>query len=747
MRREVGGITYDDAASLMTGTTKQHLETADGRPIPHEIEVMTVFTGEEDEDGAPVVEVAGTGDRIELEAGAVASQIAKLVADGRICDDEGHSRSIEYRDIVILLRTMEGVAEGFKKALEAARIPVVVQEKKGFFESSEVKTLLSFLEVIDNPRQDIPLAASMKSVIGGFTTEDLAEIRGDIHEGDFYSCLKTCSGFGADEALRLKCAGFLAAVNDYRRRAAFTPIHALITDILRETGLAEYAAALPNGQQRSANLRMLVENAVVYEQTSSVGLFNFVRYIRSLEEQKEEMEVAALGENENAVRVVSIHKSKGLEYPIVFVCRLDSSFNTKDISSAVLTDPRYGLASDYVDYVSRVTYPTIKKEALAQKAQVDLIGEELRVLYVALTRAKLKLYLVGTVKNAETLEEKYAPDPEKSSGFLPAGYLARAKTRWDLLMPALLIGADEGVILMKEIHPAELITSGNEAREARNDHLNRIRNYDPETVLDPALRRALEEQFGYRYPFEDRREIPAKVSVSEIKMAHMEMGDESGLTPFEEADVVPLIPAFMQEEAGAGGPADGDVTGSEGEAGRADGSLGGAARGTVYHTLLSRLDLTDEAVTTGEGLARQLKECVAKGFLTENEAAVIIPRQILTLLQSPIGHRLIAAAKRSQIRREQPFTMSVPASAIRPEWPEDETVLIQGIIDVWFEEDGRLIVLDYKTDKVSADEDLIDRYRVQLDLYAEALKRSTGKTVAGKYLYSFSLGRCIDVPE
>ena len=740
MRREVGGVDYDDAASLLTGTTQNSLCLPDGRENGHKIEVFTVFTDEEDEEGSKVLDETNAKAQIELEGRTVAAKIRDLVESGRITGEDGASRPVEYRDIVILLRTIDGVAGGFKTSLEAAGIPVVLQEKKGFFKSSEVKTVLSFLQIVDNPRQDIPLSSAMTSVIGGFTAEDLAEIRTDgrllleqeaaqREEGpaclNYYDYLEAYGRIGPEMELRARCRQFLSLVGDYRRRASFTPIHELMAELLAETGLKDYAAALPNGLQRSANLRILIESAVAYEQTSYVGLFNFVRYVTSLEDQKEEMEAAAIGENENAVRIISIHKSKGLEYPIVFVCRLGAKINLKDLSGPVLIDPEFGLASDYIDYTGRVTYPTLKKEAFKQKKVIDAVGEELRILYVAMTRAKLKLYLVGTAKDPETLEKKWSVGPERSTGFLPAGYLAEAKSRWDLLMPAIL-GSDD--IIKVPVFPTELIGNEAAAGKALDSRLEKIRRFDPETVADPAARASIEERFGYVYPFEDHKDIPAKISVSEIKMAHIEADDESGFTPFEEADVVPLIPAFLQEDQSDQAP-----------------QIKGAAVGTAYHRFLSRLDLTDERAGTIEGLRAQLDSCAAGGFLSETEAAAIDLRKILLLLESPVGKRLKAADSRSKLKREQPFTMRVKASEVREDWPEDESVLIQGIIDVYFEEDGRFYVLDYKTDRVTNDDELADRYRVQIELYARAIETATGKTVAGKYLYSFSLGRTIEV--
>ena len=818
MRREVGGIDYDDAAALMTGTLDAGLilkeseasQEREQRSSAHITEVLAVCTDEEDEEGESVLDDTGSAGRIEAEGRAIASEIRRLVATYDIDDKKEGRRPLTYRDIVVLVRAVEGVAEPLRRALIAGGVPAVTQQKSGFFNSHEVVIVLNCLSALDNPRQDIPLASVMKSVIGGFSLEDLAAIRleakvirsaekDDLAEvgepaatdsagrsersvreaGCLIDDVRLMALQGSDPALKAKCGGFLRMMTNYKRQASDEPICELIEAILAETGFGDYVAALPNGRQRAANLRMLIESAITYEETSYVGLFNFVRYIENLKKQSGEVEVNSLGEGSDAVRIITIHKSKGLEYPVVFVAGMGRKINQKSAKASVLIHPRAGLASDYIDPDRRLRLPTIKRAIFKKRVITESIGEEIRVLYVALTRAKLKLYLTGALTGFEELDTKYGLAPEKDTGALPSGYLSEVTSYWDLVMPAVLdiIKEDEADgterIVLRDILPSALTGEAADEADERESLIAQIRAYDPNQVRDAAVRQAIEERFSFEYPYEDRRGIPAKVSVSDIKMAHIEADEEDALEIFEEAEVVPLIPDFMRgdpefgesvsvEETTDGGlmgdpmsretvtvRSDGVESADAGEAHRRAGSpsgekpLTGAERGTAYHNFLARLDLTAEDVGTPEGIRRQLADAVREGLLDERQAGVISAYKIARFASSEAGARMAGALRRGKLKREQPFTMRVPASEVNEAWPSDEDVLVQGIIDAYFEEDGHLIVLDYKTDKVETDEELANRYRVQLELYAEALGKATGLEVSEMWLYSFSLGRGI----
>ena len=726
MREEVGGITYDETAALAGGNTGSVLLAADGTPDTT-VDILPMISKEENA-GAEGEEISLPAK--EMEARLIAEEIRRLVDHEMIeevIDGQVLRRPVRYGDIAILLRSLSGWAPDFARILGEADIPAAVQQKSGFFSAYEVTTMLDLLSVIDNPRQDIPLAAVLTSPIVRLSAEDLAAIRTVSLPDDLSDTAAFCdrvedyADHGTDTPLKGRLRDFLESLADYRRRAACTPIHELMSEILDETGFGLFAAALPGGQQREINLNALIEKAVAYEKTSYVGLFNFVRYIRKLERFEEDVEVASGSSVSNAVQLVSIHKSKGLEYPIVFVSGLGKKFNRKDLYETILIHPELGLASDYHDLEHRLKVPTMKKNAVRRRLEKEMIGEELRILYVAMTRAKLKLYLTGTLTE-EACDDAAYPEPDES-GFLSPGYLVGADTAWKLILPAYFAAKAEPELPFRFIikRPSEAVAREVIGEGIRESRLHRLMTYDAETVADPAVRQLLEERFSWRYGYTDSEEVPVKVSVSDIKLAHMT--DEEAVESFAEAAVFPLVPDFMKTE---------------------EDSITGSARGTIYHRLLSRLNLCpaepDETYVRAE-----TARLVSGGFLTEEEAAVIRPSSIVRFLKSDLGRRMAAAQKDGRLHREQPFTLRKRASEVNTDWSPGEEVLIQGIIDAYFEEGDDIILMDYKTDVVDTPETLIARYRVQLQLYAEALEGATGRRVPEMWLYAFRFGKAVKV--
>ena len=710
-------------------------------------------------------------------------------------------RRVMYRDIVILLRTMEGWADTFSEVLTGMRIPNYSTAKSGYFTAQEVQTVLQFLAVTDNPRQDIPFAAVLTSAFAGVSAEELALIRtadlatalsGSKKRADVplydaarayaaygetgQSCSADAAGLASSEsdsmpkdsrhgsmsadsepgagqqinlALKEKLRAFFAFYDSIREAAPDTPLHELISRILMESGFYDYACALPGGAQRAVNLDMLIDKAAAYEETSYSGLFNFIRYIDNLQKYSQDFgELSAISEQADVVRIYSIHKSKGLEYPIVFVAGMSKSFNMQDANADLLIHPSLGIAASSVDLERRTKAGTLKRTAIRGRMLKDSLGEELRVLYVALTRAQQKLIITGTVSSEKALAEMslLIPDTDRQ---LPAGYLRKCRDAWHFLYPAALrmsdraarIGVAPAVQLMVR-RASDLVVEEMQTGIRREDALEMLRSVKSDTVYDPAVRDELERRFSYVYPHAMSAAVPVEISVSEMKKAAIRGADG---------------PLMQAEEAAAILPAT-----TEG--------LSATERGTAYHRVCELLDFAALASLTGDALttacAAQMREMTKSGRLTEEEMAAVRPEDIAGLAASPLGQRMAVAHGRGGLVREQPFVLGMDASEIRDDWPRDEMVFVQGIIDAFFYESKdahadphaakeadkeadretdrgtdreAIILLDYKTDRVSEAEELVRRYRVQLDTYAEALERVTGLPVAEKKIWSFAL--------
>ena len=516
---------------------------------------------------------------------------------------------------------------------------------------------------------------------------------------------------------------------------------------------------------------MLVEKAIAYEGTSYVGLFNFIRYIRNLRKYDVDFgEVNVLGESENVVRLISIHKSKGLEYPIVFVAGCSKQFNLQDIRASLLIDPEMGLASDYTDLSRRVKYATVKKNAVARKKRREAAGEELRVLYVALTRAKQKLIVTGTIGTEKEFEDLVNLPQPLSEILFEENYILNAKNMLTWILPAASRmqerAAMEGSrcpVRIELVKPSSLVGSAVREGSRVGETLRILSEMNGEAVYDPAVRRIIEERFSYQYPFDGRGAVPVKVSVSELKKESMR--DEDAAEVFAEEIVIPFIPSFIREGVGQHEDAqtpDGQITldtwirMKEGsgedlllESSASSGGPGGAARGTAYHKVMELLDYSgfspDQKESTEAVILGQMREFVRSGKMTEEDIRLVDPKNIARFVKSSLGGRMRQAALAGKLRREQPFVLAVKASEIDPSYPEDEDIIVQGIMDAFFYEgEGEkeeIVLLDYKTDRVPELAVLGKRYKVQLDSYAEALTRVTGKKVKEKIIWSFGWGR------
>lgn len=745
MHRELGGVEYDADAALYPAAQFPEAdgEAADARekdvalgseekqgsavPVSTACEASIARSPYEPELCIAAISGEKGEDPKELEAKMIAGKIREIVGKLPVRDSEsGQLRPARYQDIVILLRTTSGWDETFKKILEENAIPVFVTSKTGYFAATEVQTVLNFLRVLNNPLQEIPLFGVLKSVLFGFGDAQLATLRALDETGKrcLYDCVKLAAGEGesgegsvgygrgsngADASLREKCCSFLSFLNRYREYAVYLPIHKLMEQFLEETGYLYTVSALPGGVQRRINVEMLLTRAESFEKTSYSGLFHFIRYMEQLEKYDIDYgETGASDENADVVRIMSIHKSKGLEFPVCFVSGLSKRFNRQDSAAPVLMDMDLGLAIDWVDPTARIRHTTLKKNVLARKLNADSMGEELRVLYVALTRAEEKLILTGTCKEDKLPQE----DATQGAYGYSALRLQEASSYYDLVLPAWQsVGRRLQICTQEELLQAELV-------RASLGYNSRQKLFEEAGKEPEAAELALCERLQKPYAHENLAGLFVKTTVSELKKEGMQEEAAEGLELFPEEEVVPYLPQFVREQ---------------------EENVSGTTRGSAYHRLLEIFPFERQETWTAEKIRTVIEEYKADRRLSEEYAAAINVYKIRAFLQTPLAARMAKAARSNRLHREQPFVLGLSANRLNTDFPEDETVLIQGIIDVYLEEEDGIVLADYKTDLVKDPKELILRYRVQLDYYEEALVRLTGKCVKEKLIYSFGL--------
>lgn len=723
MQKSLGGIVYDDQAALYLGAEFEPVLLADGTSA-NQTELILLDTSEPEipadvEPGTAYVD----GTARQLEARVVAKRIKELIRSAKVKDKAtGKLRNVEYRDIVILTRSIKGWADVFSAVLTEEGIPAYAGSREGYFETYEVSVLLDYLQVLDNQRQDLPLAAVLTSPFAGLNAQQMAEIRTTFPECTFYEAAEAYAREGQG-MLGQQLQEFYAQIGHFREMVPYTAIHELLWRIIEETGYGLYMTAMPGGEQRMANIEMLVEKASAFEGTSYKGLFNFVRYIEQLKKYDVDYGEANIAdEQSDTVRIMSIHKSKGLEFPIVFVAGMGKKFNTQDVTGSIIIHPEWGVGIDAVDLERRTKIPTFLKKMIQQEVIMENLGEELRVLYVAMTRAKEKLILTGELKDAQAILEQYRQSASEASSIeetaLPFYLLSGAKNCLDWILPA-VAGTDAPIdISVLNYWDAAVL----DVVEAESEELARevLEHWDIDRIYSQELKTHLEQQFGFHYSYADDGRLKLKFTVSELKKrAYLQ--EESGEMPFEEPDVVPLLPRFLQEEE----------------------ALTGAPRGSAYHKLLELLDFTREY--DADLLKKTVEEFQKEGKLSEEMTECIRVGDILGFLHCRAGRRMQKAAERNRLFKEQPFVLGVDAREIYPGTESEETILVQGIIDVYFEEDDGLVLLDYKTDKVRTAQALKEKYHSQLEYYAQALEQLLQKKVKEKIIYSFTLKEEIEV--
>ena len=682
---------------------------------------------------------------IEVEAEFVANKIKELVETKYQLYDLKlqQYRDIKYKDIVILLRSTKGKAPIFEKQLIEKDIPVYSDMSAEYIDTMEIQTILSLLKIIDNPMQDIPLVTVMRSSIGKFTDNELVEIRLVDQQSDFYTALQKAK-LSVSTELKEKIDRFLSRLDEWREEQEYLSLDELIWKIYEDTGFLNYMGILPNGALRQANLKMLFERAKQYESASFKGLFNFIRFIERLRSSSGDLSAAKMiGENEDVVRIMSIHKSKGLEFPIVFLVSASSNFNLMDLNKDILLDQDLGLGVKYIDYDMQIKYDTLTKLALKNKEMNSIFSEEMRILYVALTRAKEKLYITGLSKDYQKEKEKlenmisiYKKQQGKINPILVKKY--KSYLNWILLVYFSDFDKMKNLANINIYAKDELMKNLKPEEKQEIDLLKLIQE-NSENVTDEELKQ-IENELNFSYEFQSATTIPSKTSITTIAHRDMEeikstlISEEDYLEPIkvdeelssqqesEQNNISFPIPRFLQngEEE--------KVTASK--------------RGTIVHLCMKNLDFSkDYDLQDIKDLIKSLSD---REIITKKEADSVNAYQILKFTKSDVWQELKTA---KEYHKEEPFYINVSANEIEDtDLPED--ILAQGIIDLYYiDKEDKLVLLDYKTDFVKEGEEdiLIRRHTSQLMLYKEALENALDRMVDKIYIYSTVLGKKVEI--
>lgn len=740
MQKELGGIDYQDKSVQLIpkGNFPETEQCAGGKT---ELLLM--------ERNSEKVSV----DKKVLEAMMIGEKICNIMQGEQKLHvfADGEYRPVRYGDIAILLRTAKGWVDTFVTTLTDMGIPAYAEMSTGYFQTMEVRTVIDLLSIIDNPRQDIPYVAVLRSYFGSVTDEELADIALMPEKLNFVDKVEAYIKTGKNLALQNKLSVFWDMLKRYRKFSKLHTVYDLLEKIY-SSGYYRYMSAMPAGEKRQANLDILLQHALDFASYGYNDIYKFVHYIENLKKAEIDYgEVPVDGEGADAVRIMTIHKSKGLEYPVVFVAGMGKQFNQQDSTATTIIDGEFGLGCQYIDLEKRITHPTLSKKAIAKQMKYSMLAEEIRVLYVALTRAKEKLYITATQKDLPKALQKWLLFCE-DMGFYQ---LVNANKYSDWIVPAivskpglkenLLDFAEEADLDRRKIFdtdsmfrielwcPEDILLE--EADQIMDDvlHKKQIEELDTDIVYDEKMEQAIRERLEYVYPYKAEEEIPVKMSVSEIK--HRAMEQVSLLEEDKEVEVthpvlpketeveVPL-PAFMQAER----------------------EISGAERGTLYHLVMEHFPYQQMKesgkVWTATDYEQYLSELVKKGYMTERESNVLQGKKFVQFMETGIGQRMAAAHEAGTLRLEQPFMIGESAKDIFTEISSEEMVMVQGIIDAFFFDGENIVLIDYKTDAVPSGDgqELVKKYQAQLDQYAMALERLTGRKVSEKIIYSFTLG-------
>ncbi|ACL76125.1 helicase-exonuclease AddAB subunit AddA [Ruminiclostridium cellulolyticum] len=754
MSQKVGELDYNEIEELNPGagfSPCQNEETVVGGAIElHLIETSvgdnTVLSeGSEPMDEQDFPEEDEILDNIQKEARMVANRIIELFQadkDGKkyaVYDKKlGEYRNVRFSDIVILLRTTRNWTEVFSAELANADIPVFADTGSGFFKTPEVQVVLSLLQIIDNPYQDIPLLAVLRSPIVNFSTADLTDVRLMNRNASIFEALKETAVH--DTQVSKKASDFLQKLEKWRDMSLYMSTHELIWQLYNETGYFSIVGAMQDGERKQANLKILFERALQYENTSYSGLFNFISFIDKLKTNKGDMGSAkVLGENDNVVRLMSIHKSKGLEFPVVFLCGCGKKFNMQDMYKSILLHQELGFGPDFVDYKKRIKYPSIPKQAIAQKIRIETLSEEMRILYVAMTRAREKLIITGSVNNIEKSALKWLGTAQSNDNKFPPHNMLKAQNYLDWICPSVMRHKDS--VILRNAAGLGVDYSGPTISDdsswtiilADQSDIAVAKRFETDTQDREDITKWLQEKgsadsgdsheihrrLDWKYTYRDFAQIPSKISVTELKRYfHLNNDEDNSQLQYKTATI--KKPAFLEGKKG----------------------LSPAEKGTAMHFVMQHLDFHNEDI------AGQVKIMVKKELLTEIQAKSIDIMKISAFINSVIGKRMLKSVK---VYREVPFNIELPYKEIYPQLPDvsdyEDKILLQGVVDCYFEEEDHIVLIDYKTDYIpyGDKQSVKEKYRLQISYYSRALEMLTLKRVKERYIYLFSTGEIVEM--
>ncbi len=737
MSNQLGDILYDKEEYLNLGANYPEINQNQKTEI-HIIQTKEqeiLETNEED------IESENTEEEhiedIELEARFVANKIKELIKNKfQVYDRKKEKyRDIEYKDVVILLRATSKSAPIFEQELLNLDIPVFSDSSQEYLDSIEIQTIMSLLKIIDNPIQDIPLVTVLRSPIGKFTDDELIQIRLSDKKDNFYTCMQKAK-ISVDSELSNKIEQFLNNLDNWRKEQEYLALDELIWKIYSDTGYYNYVSLMPNGMLRKANLRMLFERAKQYETASFKGLYNFIHFIEKIHLSSGDLGAAKIiGENENVVRIMSIHKSKGLEFPVVFLSSTGKQFNLMDLNESILLHQEMGIGVKYIDYEKQIQYDTLSKAAIRNKILTETLSEEMRILYVALTRAKEKLFITGIQKDYDKIKEKMMGQieqyPLNDENKINPILLKKYKKYLDWIMLVYMY-EKEDITDIAELHIHNKLELLKLLEKSKDEDIDVIGLLDNHNLNDLSAKfkniEDIQNVIENKYKYEASIAIPTKTSVTRLKELANEnnrsirnvenfSSDEYSESSYDKFE----IPKFMKND--------------EQE------KLTGARKGTLLHLCMQKLEIGKEyELSNIKELVNNLKE---REIITQLEAENINLNAILKFTKSDIWEELKNA---KEVHREEPFYMTIPAREIYKKDVE-EKILVQGIIDLYYiDRNDNLVLLDYKTDYLeNGAEELIQKYDSQLQLYKKALEDALNRKVDKIYIYSTYLGKAIKI--
>lgn len=719
MTAEAAGMDYGEREKLYAGRQAPDDERWIGGPV--EVDIVPTPSDEEDDDGSTA---------FEKECRFIAGRIGELLASGRMAArKDGTLEPLSYRHIVVLLRSMAGKADVLIQALQEGGTPSYAEQSGGYFAAVEVQVMLALLRCIDNPEQDLAMAAVLRSPLVGLDETALAGVRlaGDGTLWQNLPAFVASLPDGVDEKEDLQ--QFMAAFDSWRTYSRRHGVAELLQRLYDDTAYVDFVGAMPGGDVRQANLKALYDRARQYEEAGFRGLFRYLQLMDKMKEDGLDLAPAkVVSEKEDVVRIMSIHKSKGLEFPVVFVADMGKAFNRRDTQDQILFHNRLGIGLKQYDPEWRISYPTLIWSGIAAQLRWEGTAEEERILYVAMTRARDQLILTGHSSHIDRDWQRW------TSHLNPA----QAKSYFDWVMPAALapFGAKADADYARpgaawqdavwQVRIAKAVPAGTVEEGA----------YDGEPRLE-AMRRGdltgtpvpswLDEQLSWQYAYPQAVRTAAKFSVSEVKRRYQELHsdelqDEAALS-VPAAAVIP--PAPGEDDAFAALPP--WLAGEEA-------AVSGAQRGTALHKALQYI--TPAADQTTATLRREIDAFVRQGLLSREEAKLVYVPVLAAFCQSDIGRRM---AESPELHREYPFTVLLAGGDPLPETETGEQILIQGVIDCLFREDDAWILVDYKSDRLETADAFRRRYAVQLALYKRAVEQITHRPVEETYIYSLHL--------